>query len=663
VPELPEVSESHRQEHEGDAAFIAAVPKDLFIARKENPDYGNDWVLELQVGSRASNYRAYCQLKTVTKPRRLRDGSVSFRVDLSNLRYLLNQQSSLVVLFTGDTKELLWVWARQISQRVAQCGVALDGKQKTFTYHFRRTLDREAFEEIHAKTLRTSALVSSVVDAVSTAQPGATLHLDPATGELLSSAKAAELLKRFGMWLANQGRYDEVERLLTMVSNLTADPELSLIASYANFRSGQHLQALTLLPRGKRLSQLQEGYMEIADYLKATLEYLVGLTSEAQYSSAKEALREKYPNGLVTLRIRLDDARQRVIEADRTEETYGETLGAYQRILFELQVMAREHPQLGLEVEFHEWELSGFLLLQVFLDGILLVEGNRAIGRPLPESVRETLARRTIAEFEGWHRQFVRILRASQGNPSFESTLRVTYARLRLLLHAQLEVFSLRAGLIDPDDDSRIQRRERALDELIESLRTARSLSEACHDYGGQLEADLAIAECMYAKGQKEEAFAVADEVKEEAEAIGASDIKAKADALLSGKAIFDLRHFIEDRAKRPIGEADIPKLARQFARIRGLPNDRLPNIEEGYRWQRDIEIERHDWCRHIGYRENLLHTRDPSTEYATSPPRKCICELHGHETPPSLDRRKTLDRLKAFYCLGCKDRSPLKVD
>lgn len=659
MPELPEVSDSHRQERRGDRAFLSVLPETLFVARKETPDYGNDWILEIQIGGRASNHRVYCQLKTIDRPRRLGSGVLSYPVDLSNLRYLLNQPNSVMVVFAEDTQRLLWEWARVISQEAKQAGVDIEGRQKTFSYHFSRDLDIAAFREIHATALRTGGLVRDVTEILSAVQPGATVQVSFEAGSdrIISPVQASEILREQGISLANQGRYSEVEHLLRLASGADDDPYFAFVAAYFRFRRGEYFQALRHLPRID--SGLDEEQTETAAFLRATLRFLVGLSSEAEYQEDTEGLLQAYPNGLVSLKIRLDAARRELIEADRTEATYADKLKAYETAVADLEPVALEHPVLALELRFYRWEVAGSILLRDILESIFVIEGNAAIDRLPPEGLQEGLVRKVIQGLVTLHQEFLDILRTVTHLPAFEARVRTTHARLQLLLLSDLEVLSAHSKQAPSVSEDQ---RQAALKELLDSLQKAIALCESCQDHGGRLRTVVTQAECLYAIGEHDQAYAIAQQAMEEAHVLGASDIVSMAKGLLSGRAIFDIGSLLKEN-EPVVAEEDIPRYARQFAMMRGLPDDRLPNIEEGYRWHNDVERLRLEWCQNAGYRQYLAEGLSPETEYVRPPLMKCVCELHRCETPPSRDRASTLQRLKAYCCLGCPDRSPFRSE
>jgi hypothetical protein len=65
-----------------------------------------------------TNFRAQIQLKGTYEQEVNKDGSVSFSIETSNIRYLWNNLTSIYVLYIEPRKELRFVWLKDEIKRL-----------------------------------------------------------------------------------------------------------------------------------------------------------------------------------------------------------------------------------------------------------------------------------------------------------------------------------------------------------------------------------------------------------------------------------------------------------------------------------------------------------------------------------------------------------------
>jgi hypothetical protein len=105
-------------ESESLLALRAALPGDRLLFRDEPTDYGVDCSLELVVEGRVTNFRCQVQVKATDSELLNADGTVSLRVDASNLNYMLCGSCPLYVLYVAPRRELRYLWARDERDRL-----------------------------------------------------------------------------------------------------------------------------------------------------------------------------------------------------------------------------------------------------------------------------------------------------------------------------------------------------------------------------------------------------------------------------------------------------------------------------------------------------------------------------------------------------------------
>ncbi len=124
---LPFCDSTHDQERRSILAFQNILPDRLFLLRNEDGvDYGTDRILELKIGGRqASNFRIHVQIKSIRSAQRSSDGTLNYQVSIKTLNYLLNQPSSLFVIYLENENIFLWEWANVINNWARQKNILI----------------------------------------------------------------------------------------------------------------------------------------------------------------------------------------------------------------------------------------------------------------------------------------------------------------------------------------------------------------------------------------------------------------------------------------------------------------------------------------------------------------------------------------------------------
>ena len=161
-------------------APLAALPVERFQFRDERKsDMGVDGSLEVKIDGHSTNFWAQVQLKATDSPSTNADGSVSLRVEPSNVNYLLNGQSPLYILWIAPRNELRFLWARDERKRLDAINPKWMG-QETITLRFVNLL-AAGLNEIHDRVLGDGRLQRKTCDILAraaTAEP-VTISIDP----------------------------------------------------------------------------------------------------------------------------------------------------------------------------------------------------------------------------------------------------------------------------------------------------------------------------------------------------------------------------------------------------------------------------------------------------------------------------------------------------
>jgi hypothetical protein len=106
--------------------------------------------------------------------------------------------------------------------------------------------------------------------------------------------------------------------------------------------------------------------------------------------------------------------------------------------------------------------------------------------------------------------------------------------------------------------------------------------------------------------------------------------------------------------------ENTIQSFANLIMQSTGWPEDRRAFVLDDVRKMAQIEREQDEHCQYLQPLQNLLHTRSPSTVYASPTKYTCSCTLLGHETRiETEDIATVITAMKRVYCENCTQRSP----
>jgi len=148
---FPRIDSAWEQSEASRRALMNAFAP-AFVVREESRDFGIDGSIEVKSASGdpsykfATNRRAQFQLKSVGSAKRNQDQSISFSIEISRLRYLLQDPRSFYVLFVADESQLYFLWCREIVDQRAPDG---DWRaQKSVTARFSRRVDADLIREI-----------------------------------------------------------------------------------------------------------------------------------------------------------------------------------------------------------------------------------------------------------------------------------------------------------------------------------------------------------------------------------------------------------------------------------------------------------------------------------------------------------------------------------
>jgi hypothetical protein len=213
---LPIYSHEKRLENES-LDELRPVLRGFFLIRDERAqDYGVDVSLEVIIGDRATNYRSMVQVKARSDLQPNKDGSLSLKVESSNVEYLLNAASATIILYDADRKALYWCDALDEVLALKAAGTEYRD-QGSVVIRLVKRLTRDTVGEFQAQILADLRAARRLRFQVGGLAADALVHVN-ADGVGATSDDVERDFLTAGWRLAARGYVDEVARMFGLAS-------------------------------------------------------------------------------------------------------------------------------------------------------------------------------------------------------------------------------------------------------------------------------------------------------------------------------------------------------------------------------------------------------------------------------------------------------------
>lgn len=279
---LPIVSSGSMGERESLAAFSKIIPNDRFCLRDERiSDAGVDVSLEVLENSQFTNFREQVQIKSLVSSKLNQDGSISYKIEVSNLNYLLNGENGIYILYSLDTKTFRYTWAIDEKRRLDKEKPSWY-TQDSVSLRFSKILDSEALNEIHERIFQEGLNRREILERLASASLSeiVTIHLDPKTLSCIKPNEVKETLLSSGLSIVTVGFPDEVLRMMGMLDSneINNQPRLHLIKAYAEIMLARFMPALASIQEAEfQKGDLSKSDQLLLDRLKDICEYYTGM--------------------------------------------------------------------------------------------------------------------------------------------------------------------------------------------------------------------------------------------------------------------------------------------------------------------------------------------------------------------------------------------------
>ena len=203
---LPKSDRNERLERLSNHALESVLPVEKFLPREDKPDKGVDSSIEvIDENEDFTNFRAQIQLKGTYEQEINKDGSISFSIETSNIRYLWNNLTSIYVLYIEPRTELRFVWLKDEIKRLNEENPDWQN-QGQVTLKFVRVLNVETANQIHEQITKEGLLHRRIKETLTTnLESSLRFEIDSLNLSITSQKDAKNLLSIYGNELLNTG--------------------------------------------------------------------------------------------------------------------------------------------------------------------------------------------------------------------------------------------------------------------------------------------------------------------------------------------------------------------------------------------------------------------------------------------------------------------------
>ena len=274
--DLPQIDDSARNSAASERKVDALLNLDTgFISRKEIPDKGCDYMIELVVNSRASGHKFPLQLKSIENVRLVDDETyISYQVKTSRLGYMLKHipTTGIFILYDTETDKCYYDFSDAIYARIMedrQSDEWTNNDNVNIRVPLENELDDTGIRELKEKMLTRFTQAIKMQAAVGRRYGLPVVFLlneefDPNNPEHLK-----RLLKEHGLVFLSQYDtsivYDALENF--SVTQISSDKDLLILASLAYCEVGKYLDSDLFQRKARTKFALSESEKKMLDFV------------------------------------------------------------------------------------------------------------------------------------------------------------------------------------------------------------------------------------------------------------------------------------------------------------------------------------------------------------------------------------------------------------
>lgn len=661
---LPVYSHEHQLEDESLVELRRLLQRRFIVREERSQDYGVDVSIEVLLDGRATNYRALVQVKARSKLAPNADGSMSLSIESSNIEYLLNSASSIVVLYDADRKTLYWCDVFAATAALQAGGVDYQ-RQKSVTLRFENSLRGETVDVLRDEVLVGLRSARMLRAAIGGLRADGLVHVD-AAGEWVTTDETEREFFSVGWRLAARGSLSEMQRKFGLLRPaVQSSGRARLLMAHAHASSGQAVAAWAHSREARRrLDELSRDDRDLLDLIDIGVDHALGRSQPADLANREEAVRRR---ASPDLRIQLDVAALRhEVTLSGDPERFGEFASRATSLVAQMtSAVGPSHPAT-LSARALEVEIRGSELAYEYARLLMTCSyGDGAVGIAM---------RRGITLQEGIDRSNVRYTELKQLN----ETARALCAEWPMLVleleraSSQADVVLLRNTrlmAVSTGGDSAVDLDSPPCAELLERIRETRRRANALAIDEVEVKLRLLEVELLDLADRRDDEKAEAQALLSLCQACGYAHIEQEARRHVSGTSMFreqraEMVSAKEDASRQALSRATPQErlvFAQNLRALLCLPADRIQNILD------DVECSAFEYelqetfCRYLDVASYELLSETAHTLYAQPALRRCECAKRNivSSTPSRLWPRVVAD-FQRSCCVGCAERAPL---
>lgn len=653
---MPKVSGSHIQSRKSENAIERIFLSEHFISRKEAPDYGVDYRVEIIKDSKATNILFLLQLKSQENAKINVAGEfISCEVEVSALAYLNTNKTglSLFVAYDDATQIAYGEWVHVLIQELDSRNSGWRAQANvTVRIPTAKVLNPARVMEIHGEVVSHNQNITGVLgNSASVAFFDQTVS---SSMNLVSGSPDERLayLETNGAQLITMGQHynviDEYKKIPPVKWLNNARHLLNLASAYDH--AGMPLQSLVYA------HALIGRDLDANDKINAKLLLLnaqLGLRqiSSVDHKVALAALCKENTGNPLIVAIFLQLKSTEIVKQEHREDIL--------KILWHAEKLYSECVTKDISVGFamHLLLLLGNLQYHGFI-ALLTHDVHRirigdTISRPIPTAQRAAWALEGFKICEKSNLNFKSVIEASQ-NPFPEM-----YGRALLMLSESVLFKFAFIKMLPADDLPDSSEMAKACDAALTNIPKIQKIFTSLRLDGQVLETLKHQADILYMVGRTAEAEdLIRTTIVPAAKMLGLPDSAVTPTVFASLEAFRAAQAVSVDETITKLTGDERLKWERQMLALLELPADRMPYFHNEMLAVQSIAKEKSTWCKNIEMIVDLKQHDNPATAFTYAPNLNCACTEFGYESRIATNINPLVLEFKNDYCKNCQKRS-----
>ena len=316
-----------------------------FISRKENPDKGCDYDVELIVDdTNAYNWRFGIQLKSVEKIAFVEDGLyISYAFKTSRLNYLLNRPigDGLIVIFDDVTEVAYYDFAQAVYKRLTEKrGSEAWHENEKVNIHIPVTnvLDATGVKIIHQWFSKNFETASFILRSQGPRYDFPVITSQDDAFDVNNPEKVKDLLLKYGFGLMRAHDLPLLYDMIRVVPHSTLDsqPELLIMAAIVNGEVGARYESQHLIQKLKRRSLITDEHAHLLRFTELKNRFGLGEIDikefVAELKEERQRVKSQQNQIVLDLNIILHELLMPKFYHQLPADIYERIRSAYQRI-------------------------------------------------------------------------------------------------------------------------------------------------------------------------------------------------------------------------------------------------------------------------------------------------------------------------------------------